>query len=85
MSVFVTIMQLEISAVFLQMVVFSVDMWVSIFIEIMQLGVTVAVMHRWYFFQCIMHVTISIVIMEVTVSIVAMHACFQVATLYFFL
>ena len=78
-------MQLEISAVFLQMVVFSVDMWVSIFNEILQLGVTVAVMRRWCFFQCIMHVTISIVIMEVTVSIVAMHACFQVATLYFFL
>ena len=28
---------------------------------------------RWYFLQCIMHMTISLVIMQVAVSIVAMH------------
>ena len=28
---------------------------------------------RWYFLQCIMHMTISIVIMQVVVSVVAMY------------
>ena len=28
---------------------------------------------RWYFLQCIIHMTVSIVIMQLTVSVVAMY------------
>ena len=47
--------------------------WVTIFVEIMQVGVSLQLC-RWYFLQFIMHMAIFIVIMQVTVSVVAMYA-----------
>ena len=47
----------------------------TIFVEIMQLGVYYAGGNHadLYFVQCIMHMTISMVIMQVAVSIAAMY------------
>ena len=40
---------------------------------------------RWYFLQCIMHMTISIVIVQVAVSVVAMYVTVSSNNFYFFL
>ena len=83
----VAIMQSEVSAAFMVMKVFAANMWVTFFIDIMQVE-SLLPLYRWYFLQCIMHITISIVIMQVAVPVVAVCVTtnnFQVATLYSFL
>ena len=44
MAVSVAILQLEFSATFMQVKVSAANMWVTIFIEIMQVGVSVLIM-----------------------------------------
>ena len=69
----VEIMQLEVSAALMQVKVFASNVWLTIFIVIMQKGASVAIMLcRWYFLQRIMHLTVFIVIMEVTVFVATM-------------
>ena len=68
----VAIMQLEVSATLIQVNVSAANMWVTIFLEIMQ-GVSLLQSCRCYFLQCIMHMTISIIIMLVAVSVVVMY------------
>ena len=72
-TVSIAIMQLEVSATLMQVKISAAYMWVTIFIEIMPVEFLLQSC-RWYFLQCIMHMTISIVIMQVAVSIVAMCA-----------
>ena len=58
----------------MQIKISAANMWVTVFIEIMQVGVSVAIMQVVsYFLQCIMHMPFSIVIMQVAVSVVAMY------------
>ena len=65
-AVSVAIMQLEVSATLMSVKISAANMWVTIFIEIIQVGESLLQSCRWYFLQCIMHMTISIVIMQVT-------------------
>ena len=67
-TVSVAIMQLEVSTTLMSVKISAANMWVTIFIEIMQVQSC-----RWYFLQCIMHMTISVTIMQVAVSFVAMY------------
>ena len=67
----VAIMQLEVSAAFMQVKVSAKNMWVTIFIEITDVGVSVAIMQR--VFSAVHYAPISIVIMQVAVSVVAMY------------
>ena len=61
------IMQLEVSATLTQVKVSAANMWVTIFIEIMQVGVCCNHVRGMYMTICIMHMTIYIV------SVVAMY------------
>ena len=74
MTVSVAIMQLDISATLLQVKVSAANMWVTILLKFCRWE-SVAIMQscRWYFLQCIMYMTISIVIMHVAVSVLAMY------------
>ena len=56
----------------MQVKVSAANGWVTIFIETVQVGVSVVIM-QVYFLQWIMHMTISIAVMQVTVSVVAMY------------
>ena len=47
-------------------------MWVTTFIVIMQMGESLLQLCKWYFLQCIMCITVSVVIMQVTISVTAM-------------
>ena len=58
-------MQLEVSAALMQVTVSAANMWVSIFIVIVQRE-SLLQLCRWYFLQRIMHVIVSVVIMQVT-------------------
>ena len=73
MTVSVAIMRLEVSATLMKVKISAAYMWGTIFIEIMQVGVSVLQLCRWYFLQCIMCMAIFIVIMQVAVSIAAMY------------
>ena len=55
----------------MQVTVSAGNMWVTIFIVIMQMRVPVAIM-QVVFLQCNMHVTVSIVIMQASLSFIAM-------------
>ena len=74
--------QLEVSATLKQIKVYAVNMWVTIVIEIIQVGLCCN--HAG---GINMHMAISIVIMQVAISVVAMYvtASLQVAALYSFL
>ena len=71
-SVAITL-QLEVSATLAEVKISTANMCVTIFIEIIEVGVSVAIMQVvLYFLQCIIHMTFYIVIMQVAVFIVAM-------------
>ena len=55
----------------MQVTVSAVNMWVTIFIVITQVGPLLQLC-RQHFLQCIIHMTVSILIMQVNVSVVAM-------------
>ena len=76
-TVSVAIIQLEVSAAFVQVKVSVANMWVTVFIE------SLLQSYRWYFLQCIMHMTSSIVIMQVTVSVVAMYVTWSSSNFIF--
>ena len=63
---------LQVSAALMQVIVPAANMWGTIFIVIMHVGESLLQLCRWYFLQCTMHITVSIVIMQVTVSVKAM-------------
>ena len=63
---------LQVSAALMHVIVPATNMWVTIFIVLMHVGESLLQLCRWYFLQCIMHITVSIVIMQVTVSVKAM-------------
>ena len=65
-TVSVAVMQLEVSEAHIQVTVSATNMWVTIFIVIMQMGESLLPLCWWYFLQCIMNMTVSIVIMQVT-------------------
>ena len=54
---------LQVSAALMQVIVPAANMWVTIFIVIMHVGQSLLQLCRWYFLQCTMHITVSIVIM----------------------
>ena len=56
----------------MQVTVSSAKMWLTIFVVIMQMGVSVAIMQLVFFLQCIMLMTVSIVIMQASLSFIAM-------------
>ena len=70
-TVSVAIMQLENSGAHMQVTVFAAKMCLTIFVVILKMGVSVELC-RWYFLQCIMHMTVSVVIMQVSLSFIAM-------------
>ena len=69
---YVAIMQLEVSATLVQVKGSAANMWVTIFLKLCRWE-SLLQSHRWYFLQCIMHMTISIVIIQVAVFVVAMY------------
>ena len=70
-TVSVPFMQLEVSVVLVQVKASTANMWANIFIVIMQVESGLQLC-KWYFLQCIMHMTVSIQIMQMTVFIIAM-------------
>ena len=70
MTVSVAIMQLEVSGAYMQVTFSPAKILLPIFVLLMEMGVSVAVM--WYSLQCVMHMTVSIVIMQASVSFTAM-------------
>ena len=70
-TVSVVIMQLEVSGAHMQVTVSAANMWVTIFIVIMQME-SLLQLCRWYFLQCIMHMTVSVVIMQGSLSFIVM-------------
>ena len=65
-------MQLEVSGAHMRVTVSAGKMWLIIFVVIMQMGVSVAIICRWCFLQWIMDMTVSIVIMQTSLSFIAM-------------
>ena len=53
----------------MQVEVSVTNMWGKIFVVIMQVGVSVKLC-KWYFLQCIMYMTVSIVLIQASVSII---------------
>ena len=72
MSVSVAIVQLEVSAALMQVKSSAANMWVTVFLKLCTWE-SLLQSCKWYFLQCIKHMTISVLIMQVPVSIVAMH------------
>ena len=85
-TVSVAIMQLEVPATLMQAKVSTVNVWMTIFIEIMQVGVSVGIMqvvfsavhhaHDYFILYYILYIilySMSIVVMQVAVSVVAMY------------
>ena len=63
-TVSVAIVQLEAFVAHMQVSVSAGNMWVVIFVLIMQIREFLLQLCRWYFLQFIMHITVSIVIMQ---------------------
>ena len=55
LTVSVAVIQLEVSAAQVQVTVSAANMWVTVFIVIME---SLLQLCRWYFLQCIMHMTL---------------------------
>ena len=81
----IAIMQLEVSTVHIQVKLSATNKWMTIFIVIIQVKVSVANHAGCYFLQYITHTTVSIGIVQMTVSVILQLRRFQVTTFYSFL
>ena len=78
-----TIMLVDLFVAFMQVKVSAANMWVTIFLKLCTWE-SLLQSCWWYFLQCIMHMTISIVIMQVTVSVEAMYVTVLCSNFIFF-
>ena len=70
MTVPIAIMQLEVSTAHIQVTISATNMWMTIFIVIIQVKVSVANHAGCYFLQYITHKTVSIGIVQMNVSVI---------------